>query len=335
MRAISSLSVLLLTMQFATHGANAALPPLPGLSGCGQVPVCPLLYWNNFESGAGPEWSTQELGRSQGDCTRCTTFLGPLGREEVRLDLSALPGASVDISFDLFILRSWDGNGEVCPGCGHGPDLWEAYATSGSERIDLVRRTTFSNVFYEPQSFPDPYFASHPAQAGAVEVDSLGVGYCYYPQAHLYCSSVYHFDQPVGPLAGDVTFHFRSDQTEPERNEAWGLDNVRVCLATVPGAPAPNGCARLPHSLLEPAGACSRLLAETPTTAACAALPASLRQPAGLCWGILPSAGADLACPLAPSTLPDAAAACRNLGAPIPNGPSSDLACLPLAALLS
>jgi hypothetical protein len=96
-----------------------------------------------------PEWSndTRELTPAGG-----RVFLGRFGNETVSLLLSGLPAHSeVTVSFDLFIIDTWDGNSEE-PGI--GPDIWDLSVTGGPTLL----HTTFSN--FDPdqnQAYPDPF----------------------------------------------------------------------------------------------------------------------------------------------------------------------------------
>lgn len=87
-------------------------------SGAGQ-----LVYTNDFEDPADPlvEWSTQATDTTpEGD----RRFLGQVASETVELTLTDLPPhTNVTVSFDLYIINSWDGN--------FGPDLWEFSVTGG------------------------------------------------------------------------------------------------------------------------------------------------------------------------------------------------------------
>ena len=77
------------------------------------------VYGNDFGGAAGPEWSpgTAIITTPSGE-----RALGPLANDAESLTLTGLPSHdAVTISFDLYVLESWDGNGPA-----DGPDFWEA-----------------------------------------------------------------------------------------------------------------------------------------------------------------------------------------------------------------
>src|SRR5947207_2175207 len=68
------------------------------------------VYFNDFEGAVGPEWSHTNTERTPfGD----RGFLGQFGNDSVTLTLDNLPPhTALTVSFDLFVIRSWDGVGE-------------------------------------------------------------------------------------------------------------------------------------------------------------------------------------------------------------------------------
>lgn len=179
-------------------------------------------YFNDFEMSAGPEWSTQAR---QTTPTGARTFLGRQGNGTMSLTLSDLPTHSqVSITFDLFVILSWDGNGPA----GGGPDNWQIAITG--EASPLLK-TNFANYYGQAQAFPDAYgVGSHDGQTGADEVSTLGYNWTDGKPMN----SVYYFRGPrtfvVPHTASSITINFTSLQTEGIDNESFGLDNVGVTL---------------------------------------------------------------------------------------------------------
>jgi serine/threonine protein kinase len=192
-----------------------------------QAPT-PTPYVNDFEGSAGPEWSKNKTSRSPTG----RSFLGDFGNETVRLTLQNLPSHStVRLSFDLYILRSWDGNGP--PQNTNGPDLW----TLDVPGIRTLLRTTFcnatpvdtntpTNVEVCRQAYPDVYGGqTHPPRDGADEINTLG-----YLFTNVTMDSVYNLSFSFSHTGPSLTLDFSAEKLQPLDDESWGLDNVEVIL---------------------------------------------------------------------------------------------------------
>ncbi|MHC1766694.1 MAG: hypothetical protein AB9869_20710 [Verrucomicrobiia bacterium] len=178
----------------------------------------PSYYAADFEGVVGPEWSSQQTDLTPAGNRR---FLGQFGNDTVSLSLRNLPAhQAVTIGFDLFVIQSWDSDGN-----GGGPDVWDLRVTSGPALL----HTTFSNTggpegFRNnhqafPGNFPDEV---HPARSGALENNSLGYG--------IYGDAVYHLTFTFPHTADAVTLNFSGQGLQSLGDESWGLDNVRVDL---------------------------------------------------------------------------------------------------------
>ena len=112
------LSLALLAGGLGLSSAGRGLPPLAA-SAC---PPAGVVYANDFEAGAGPEWSSP-LTRTTPSGRR---FLGEFGAAAVTLSLACLPAhTQIDVALDLLVIRSWDGNEATLPDHGGpiGPDV--------------------------------------------------------------------------------------------------------------------------------------------------------------------------------------------------------------------
>jgi hypothetical protein len=165
--------------------------------------------------------------------------MGEYSNEVVTLTLKDLPSHSrVSVSFDLFIIRSWDGNAInwpveysrqlFAPQGIIGPDIW-TFQANGSTLL----QTTFSNWLDSdplmpnlPQAFPGSYpLGSYPAQTGASKVNSLCYNNHERPMDAIYPMS-FVFDH-----TGDtVTVDFSAMGLQDITDESWGLDNIQVSL---------------------------------------------------------------------------------------------------------
>jgi len=182
-------------------------------SSCGTAARADLAYRHDFEGPVGPEWSSRHVDTTPAGGRH---FLGQFGNDQVGLRLDNLPRHTwVTISFDLYVVQSWDGNHATV-----GPDVWSV----GVDGAQTLLRTTFSNS--EPrQAFPDPYpGGDYPARTGAAEIDTLGYPYI--------GDSVYRLTFTFPHTGHSVAFNFAGTGLEPLGNETWGLDNVAVELGT-------------------------------------------------------------------------------------------------------
>jgi len=173
----------------------------------------------DFEKGADGGWSSDQ---------RSTTpmgnrgFLGEFGNQRVTFEAHDLPAHSqVTISFDLFIIRSWDGNNQV-----EGPDQWWM-ELDGVKLLD----TTFSNWPNDlwQQAYPGNYPAANfPAQTGAEEVNSLGY---LYGSDWLEMDAVYHIEMTLGHNSDDLLVALEGLGLSGLSEESWGVDNFKITLS--------------------------------------------------------------------------------------------------------
>jgi len=186
------------------------------LSGNEQLKAAPI-FTDDFEAGASSEWSntitdTTPVGGRK--------FLGQLGTEIVSLSLTGLsPHTQVSVSFDLFIIQSWDGTRDP----GFGPDRFQLRVFDGPTLLD----TTFANVGFERQNYPDPFVGvlgtpDNPPQTGAAEVNTLGYAF--------FGDSVYNLAFTFAHASSSLRLDFEAEVFEGIANESWGLDNVAVSL---------------------------------------------------------------------------------------------------------
>ncbi len=186
------------------------------------------IYYNNFDESAGNEWSHQTrevtpIGARQ--------FLGRFGNESVSLHLDNLPPHQIiRVTFDLFIIGSWEGSDLTRPG--QGPDVW----TLTADGEPPLLRTSFDNYYAplfarpERQSFPEGYGQGyHPAQSGAEEKNTLG--YRNPSHSELPQDAVYHLSFEFPHEVNELHLSFSANCMPIHsdlQDESWGLDNVIV-----------------------------------------------------------------------------------------------------------
>jgi hypothetical protein len=192
-----------------------------------------VIYQNDFElQGPGPEWSGASLTTTPPGCTRCTSFLGEFGNQVVILQLASLPPhLSVALDFDLYVIRSWDGNLTQFG----GPDIFRV--VDGAENLNF--QTTFSNNYpfgaQFNQAFPGAYPGGFfPSQSGAAEKQTLGYKFNANPIGVVPMDAVYHLSFSFTHSDASLFVFFSAENLSPLTDESWGLDNVVVSVSAVP-----------------------------------------------------------------------------------------------------
>jgi len=203
--------------------ALAAVP-----ASAGQVQV----YSNGFETPPGSEWSRQDNEDYYG-----RHLLGRFPKMDdadtwpLTLTLSDLPNHSrARVFFDLYIMDSWDGNGD---GQYHaGPDVWTLTVRGGTRLV----HTSFSRtgVFGNHQSYPDTYVGGHTWDTVTSPMHNADTGV-----SELYHgASIYRFALEC-PHSGEVLmldFTTQGWGSQSVWDEGWGLDNVVVEVVPEPSS---------------------------------------------------------------------------------------------------
>jgi len=176
------------------------------------------LYFNDFEDIVAAEWSSGKTDVTPS--ARARGFLGQFGNETVTLTLSDLPAhTQATVSFDLFIIRSWDGNNHI-----GGPDIWQLKVDEGPTLL----HTTFANMPPELEDFKQAYPDDYPGgnylpYTGAAEIKTLG-----YTDAP---DSVYRLNYTFAHSASILSLDFSGQGLQIIQDESWGLDNVNVTIS--------------------------------------------------------------------------------------------------------
>lgn len=184
------------------------------------------------------EWSHSQTSHTPRDNH---PFLGEFGPEVVTLVLRELPQHKlVHISFDLYVIRSWDGSNTYW-----GPDIWQLSLFDGPTLV----QTTFNNcarVGSTPQAYPDNYpCPPHEAWTGCKEKETLGYEFDFhnFGGTVIPCDSVYHVDAWAPHEATKIAFQFaalyndRCAQCAGElkdrtlADQSWGIANLKVQTA--------------------------------------------------------------------------------------------------------
>jgi hypothetical protein len=183
-----------------------------------------IVYLTDFSGPVGAEWShTTTSTTPTGD----RPFLGEFGNHAVTLDLVGLPvHSTLTISFDLFLIQSWDGNSFNGPA---DREFWRLLlGDSVSQSVEL--NTTFSNVAGRGQAFPSnsDNVTDNPRFTGASEIDTLG----YANTPGIEGDSVYSLSFTVAHTANDFRAVFEGYDLQALADESWGLANLQVSVAS-------------------------------------------------------------------------------------------------------
>jgi hypothetical protein len=173
------------------------------------------------EGDPGGEWS--DPGTSESPSGRA--FFGEYNNQSITLMLTDLQvHDQVWIEFDLFILRSWDGNVTYRPGRSDpvGPDLWE-FLVDGQAQV----HTSFSNWSGQAQAYPGQHpGGSYPSQSGAEERGTLGYDYLEFTEM----DAIYPMRFRMDHSSPTLVLTFQDLGLQEIEDESWGLANVQVTL---------------------------------------------------------------------------------------------------------
>jgi uncharacterized repeat protein (TIGR01451 family) len=185
-----------------------------------QVVKTYTVYCNEFNAGAGSEWSNPAISVSPFG----RIFLGDFSNETTTLTLDDLPvHTQLQYVFDLYVIRSWDGNEIYTDNFGvkAGPDRWKI-DIDGQE----LKVTSFSNMVAQnfKQSYPADYpFGNYPPQTSADEVNTLGYTYHNFPM-----DSVYRINSLIDHAEENFSLSLSAFGLQSKNDESWGIDNLCI-----------------------------------------------------------------------------------------------------------
>jgi gliding motility-associated-like protein len=166
-----------------------------------------LHYLQDFENTINSEWNT-----SSTITYNSSTVLGNFGSTAVNLNLVNLPQHdSLKIEFDLYLLDSWDGNGQ--------PDIWSLDINGNT----IINTTFACSSFAIDQSYPGNYPSSYTAGTGA---DLTGLpSYCQGAP-----SIKYIIAKSVLSSSSNLNTIFSASNLQELCDESWAIDNVKIYL---------------------------------------------------------------------------------------------------------
>jgi hypothetical protein len=166
-----------------------------------------------------------------------------MGREDNSSLFLVVPnaGSTYSLTFDLYIIGSWDGQGQQAQNGVFGQDIWRASIRCGSASAapsTILLETDFSNQLTVQQSYPKSATQKGGAKAatGSYAQDLLGFRNdpsVNTPTFRSFGDVEYHMSfSGTNPCAAGETAFFTF--TVPNANlqsnydESWGLDNVVI-----------------------------------------------------------------------------------------------------------
>ena len=185
-------------------------------------------------------WSHPDLDKTP---TGNLPFHGPFENETVRTTSGALPAhAFLEVSFDLLILRTWDGsvpmNSKGRP-VALGPDFFRCALSGGP----TLMYTTFSNRpagddFQEDskwQNYPSQVPGTHvDPQTGADAKNSLGYNYPFLgPPQLVPMDATYHIKFVIPHSAGQAVVELTAMNLSNFIDENWGVANLQMRVLPV------------------------------------------------------------------------------------------------------
>lgn len=194
-----------------------------GVSAAGELDETPGLIWSTDATKDSPEWDRK--------------FRGEFSNQDVTVRFEKMAAHDyLQISFQLFILRSWDGTVRTPEGSRRtGPDFIRVGLDDGRTLIHAA----FSNTPIYPgfnraatwQTYPSPMPGDlSPFMTGADMKNSLG--YFFFsnpsPPHPLRQDAIYAVRMLVPHTADKVRLHIRGMGLQSVTDESWGLADLHI-----------------------------------------------------------------------------------------------------------
>ena len=169
-----------------------------------------------------------------------TDFIGRIDNNAIFLVVpAAKAGTEYSIAFDLYIIGSWDGQGQQAQQGSFGQDIWRLAircGTANSTAAQVLLETDFSNQLTVQQSYPKAATQKGGSKAGTGSFGIDLLGFVDDPAVHTplfrsFGDTEYHMEfsgiNPC-PAGQNMIFSFIVPYAGLQSNydESWGLDNV-------------------------------------------------------------------------------------------------------------
>lgn len=184
-----------------------------------------IIYENNFDTGDIANLSNTKISNFNQ-----SKVLGNFNNDGFELLLNQISAHDlVEVSFDLYIHDTWDGN-KTSNGI-DGPDIWEMQIDGSPYIYTTFSNTDCFNGFCAPQSYPDNYpNHNHNPKSGASSL--LLPGFCSLA-AKLGGSTLYKIKKTIkhqkSSLALQCIDHLIQTNADPAIcDESWSIDNLKI-----------------------------------------------------------------------------------------------------------
>lgn len=169
-----------------------------------------------------------------------TDFIGRVDNNAIFLVVpAASAGTTYSLAFDLYIIGSWDGQGQQAQHGTFGQDIWKLAmrcGTANTEPVEVLLETDFSNQLTVQQSYPRASNQKGGSKAGTGSYGTDLLGFVNDPAVHTpsfrsFGDTEYHLSftgtNPCAP-GENMIFSFIVPDAGLQSNydESWGLDNV-------------------------------------------------------------------------------------------------------------
>lgn len=209
-------------------------------TGCAQTTRPAAVYDHTFAEDAKHWKPFQTTQTPEGE----HVFLGQFVDETPAFTIDDLPKHDyLRVSFDLYILMTWDGNGQFGYGVGPTTPVGPDWFTVSDDQNDVFLADTFSNVptgdlgfkrLTARQTYPSPVPGEQvPAQTGSRTHNSLG--YFYHAGPGFQLDSVYPVTLLIPHHSNHLQLNFAARLIDPVKEprllypeESWGLDHLKI-----------------------------------------------------------------------------------------------------------
>jgi hypothetical protein len=169
-------------------------------------------------------------------------FLGRFANTRTMVVINSTGGANYNLTFDLYIIGSWDGRGKQAQqGVFKANVVDIGYRCSPSGAITSLFKTTFSNQYTVQQDYPNAYLSGgFKAGSGAEGIDELGYRttplISNTPEFRSFGDAIYNMTFSGANQCGGAAMTFIVSSSNPDQqsvyDESWGVDNVVVRSGT-------------------------------------------------------------------------------------------------------